>query len=346
MAEAFRRLTPHDVVPLVASLGLPAGPVTDYESLENRVYGFGPPDGPGVVVKLYRPGRWSSDALREEVAFVDDLANAGVAVLPTRPGTARPGTWRGIHYVVLDRVDGDRTTMEDRELLAPDEVRALGEQLAVMHEVGQATIATHRPTWSPQPVLEGNLRFLEQARAIPDEVLTELREVVEALCAVCVTRFEGVPMLRIHGDLGLNNVLWPAGRPVVMDFDDFTMGPAEQDLLTLAFGYQIEGDPATAPVRLTAESGNDDWNRSLAVRRQVRSYLLEGYRRRRPLDDDESLVEPLLFMRLLWFDAWRWARRDDPGFAEVRSQLPTVTAWRRRIEDFRRRLGRMTTQSA
>ncbi|MEO0605092.1 MAG: hypothetical protein AAF211_26925, partial [Myxococcota bacterium] len=59
VASAFRRFTADDVRPLAVALGIEDPLVTDYESLENRVYGVGRLDQPGDVIKLYRPGRWS-----------------------------------------------------------------------------------------------------------------------------------------------------------------------------------------------------------------------------------------------------------------------------------------------
>jgi Ser/Thr protein kinase RdoA (MazF antagonist) len=43
-------------------------------SFENRVYQVGIEEGPPVVAKFYRPGRWSDDAILEEYAFTQELA--------------------------------------------------------------------------------------------------------------------------------------------------------------------------------------------------------------------------------------------------------------------------------
>ncbi|MEO0606010.1 MAG: phosphotransferase, partial [Myxococcota bacterium] len=96
------------------------------------------------------------------------------------------------------------------------------------------------------------------------------RALVEALIALCIPRFAGIPLLRIHGDLGTNNLLWPADGPVVMDFDDMMVGPAMQDLLTLDWGYTVEGEPDTAPVRLTAEADDAAFDAHYAARARVR----------------------------------------------------------------------------
>lgn len=338
VATRFRHLTPNDAASLMASQGLPDAPATDFESLENRVYGFGEGDA-GVVVKFYRPGRWSLPALQDEAAFVQALLDAGLPVL--RPRTA-PATWQGIHFVLLDRVWGDRTQLEDREVVSADEARDLGEMLAALHDVGAEAPAPHRLTWAPRPVLEGNLRYLEREGAIPQSLRPQIRSVIKDLIDVCEARFAGVAHLRIHGDCGMNNLLWPTSGPVLMDFDDFGMGPAMQDLLVLDFGYRIADDPATDRVRLNPEPDDALLDAYYAARRRVRGYLLEGYRRRRPIDDGDDLVEPLMLMRQVWFDAWRWARRDDPAFTDVHEQFGSAERWRWRLRDLHHRLRRLT----
>ncbi|HEY3531768.1 MAG TPA: phosphotransferase, partial [Casimicrobiaceae bacterium] len=50
-------------------------------SYENRVYQAWREDAPPVVVKFYRPARWSDAQILEEHAFVDELAEADVPVV-------------------------------------------------------------------------------------------------------------------------------------------------------------------------------------------------------------------------------------------------------------------------
>ena len=47
----------------------PDGGMLTLNSYENRVYQIGMNDGPPLVAKFYRPGRWSTPAILEEHRF-------------------------------------------------------------------------------------------------------------------------------------------------------------------------------------------------------------------------------------------------------------------------------------
>ena len=67
----FARLDPQMVLEAVESVGLYGdGRLLALNSYENRVYQVGLEEGAPVVVKFYRPERWSDAAILEEHAFV------------------------------------------------------------------------------------------------------------------------------------------------------------------------------------------------------------------------------------------------------------------------------------
>jgi len=57
------------------------GSILGLASYENRVYQIGVAEG-FVVVKFYRPGRWSTDAILEEHDFALELAAQDIPVVP------------------------------------------------------------------------------------------------------------------------------------------------------------------------------------------------------------------------------------------------------------------------
>ena len=80
----YESLSPDTVIDAVESLGL----LTDMRqyplnSYENRVYQVGVEDADPVIVKFYRPLRWSDEAIREEHQYSQDLADLDLpAVAP------------------------------------------------------------------------------------------------------------------------------------------------------------------------------------------------------------------------------------------------------------------------
>ena len=79
----YAGLTPDTVLNAVDSAGL----VTDgrqlaLNSYENRVFQVGLDDGRFVVVKFYRPGRWTDAQILEEHAFTAELAEHEVPAVP------------------------------------------------------------------------------------------------------------------------------------------------------------------------------------------------------------------------------------------------------------------------
>ena len=51
-------------------------------SYENRVYQIGMEEGAPLVVKFYRPDRWTDAAILEEHAFVQELFDREIPVVP------------------------------------------------------------------------------------------------------------------------------------------------------------------------------------------------------------------------------------------------------------------------
>ncbi|MFW5802231.1 MAG: phosphotransferase, partial [Spirochaeta sp.] len=70
----FDALTPQAVIAAVESgFGMRLdGVITPYNSYINRVYEVRDEDGRPFMVKFYRPGRWSEEALLEEHSFIQD----------------------------------------------------------------------------------------------------------------------------------------------------------------------------------------------------------------------------------------------------------------------------------
>ena len=65
--ESFFRLSPDRVLEAVERAGFdPTGHCFALNALENRVYDVRVDDGEHLVIKFYRPGRWSRETILDE----------------------------------------------------------------------------------------------------------------------------------------------------------------------------------------------------------------------------------------------------------------------------------------
>src|SRR5687767_2232600 len=78
----YAALTPDRMLDALAGVGLrPDGRLLGLNSYENRVYQAWMDEGPPLVVKFYRPERWSDAQILEEHAFALELAERELPVV-------------------------------------------------------------------------------------------------------------------------------------------------------------------------------------------------------------------------------------------------------------------------
>ena len=82
-AHPYENLTPETVIAAVESLGYVSDArILTLNSYENRVYQVGIEDAQPVIVKFYRPGRWSNEQILEEHDFVHELHELEIPSVP------------------------------------------------------------------------------------------------------------------------------------------------------------------------------------------------------------------------------------------------------------------------
>ena len=320
-AEApYADLTPERVLDAVDAIGLRSdGRLLQLNSFENRVYLVGLDDGSQCVAKFYRPARWSDAAIVEEHDFCAELVAREIpAVAPWAIGGAtlhRSDALPGHRYAVFPRQGGRSPELEDEAAL-----EWLGRYLGRIHAVGAARRYQARPALdvdgygveARDAIVAGDWLPLEVRAAwidAADRALDEARRVW--------ARVGDVPLLRLHGDCHVGNVLWTDSGPHFVDFDDSRTGPAVQDLWMLLTG---EGE------QLHAQLGA----------------LLRGYRVFADFDRRELLlVEPLRTLRLVHYSAWIARRWHDPAFPAAFPWFGSSRYWQERTAELRAQLDAM-----
>lgn len=316
-AHPFARLDPATVLDALDSVGLHAdGRLLALNSYENRVYRAGLDEGAPVVVKFYRPERWSDAAILEEHAFVAELVEQEVPAVPalTIDGRTLHGH-AGFRFAVFPS-RGGRAPELDR----PEVLEWIGRFIGRIHAVGAARAYTERPALDPHTFGRVPFDYLRSHGFVPPELLPAWTSVVEqALEGVqrCYERAGELPMLRLHGDCHGGNVLWTPDGPHFVDFDDSRMGPAVQDLWMLLSGERQE---------MVRQMGD----------------VLAGYEDFCEFHPRQLyLVEALRTLRLIHYAAWLAMRWDDPAFPAAFPWFNTQRYWQDRILELREQVALM-----
>ena len=309
----FSGLSPERVLDAASSAGLePDGRLFALNSYENRVYQVGCAQGM-LVLKFYRPARWSDAQILEEHRFTDELAAAELPVpAPVVVSGQTLFRHREFRFAAFPYLRGSAP-----ELDAPQAREMLGRALARLHQVGARRPFERRPRI-------GIERLGVEARALvleADLLPEALRAQYERLSGLLLERIERVydevgpvGQLRLHGDCHLGNLLWNERGPIFVDLDDCALGPRIQDLWML-----LSGPPADQQAQWAA--------------------LLAGYQQFADFDFRElRLIEPLRSLRMLHHAAWVCHRWTDPAFPRAFPWFGEPRYWEAYLGDLREQL--------
>ena len=313
----YADLTPDCVLNALESVGLRSdGRLLALNSYENRVYQVGIEEGTPLVAKFYRPARWTDAAILEEHAFVQELVEREIPVVPALViDGSTLHHFDGFRFSVFPKHGGRAPELENRDTL-----EWLGRFLGRIHAVGAIKDFQHRPTLNIETFGTEPRDFLLANGFIPADIDAAYRSVVQqALDGVrhCFDRAGKVKSLRLHGDCHAGNVLWTDDGPHFVDFDDSRMGPAVQDLWMLLSGEREER------VRQMGD-------------------VLAGYEDFYEFDPRElHLIEALRTLRLIHYSAWLARRWDDAAFKQAFPWFNTQRYWQDRILELREQIALM-----
>ena len=315
--HSFAGLEPDIVLDALEMLGLHSdGRLLALNSYENRVYQVGMEQGPPVVVKFYRPRRWSDDAILEEHQFAAELDANEIPVVPPLTFDGRSLHQHQSYRFAVFRRQGGRTP----ELDQPGVLEWIGRFMGRIHATGAAGSYTARGALDVHSFGEQPRQWLLASDFIP----AELRDSWSSISAQALDgvrrgyeRAGSLRLLRLHGDCHPGNVLWTEEGPHFVDLDDSRMGPAIQDLWMLLSGERA------------------DMSRQLAE-------VLAGYEDFFEFEPRELyLLESLRTLRLLHYSAWLAMRWDDPAFKQAFPWFDSVRYWQDRILELREQVALM-----
>ena len=306
MLDNFLQILPEVIFDAAEELGgRSTGRFFALHALENRVYDIEMEEGPHVIVKFYRPGRWSRETIQAEHDFLKALEENEIPVVaPLRDKNGRSiFETSGVMFALFPKRPG-RLEPE----LTKEQLTRLGRFLARLHNVGATIKGAPRLRLDPQTYGREPLKFLRDGNFIPLELASRFAAIVAQICDTITPRFEEIRYVLLHGDCHSGNILWNRDDPYFIDFDDMLYAPPVQDLWMLT-------------------GGDDEYGKE---RREI---VLEAYEQIRRFDMATlRLIEPLRALRMIHFSAWIARRWQDSAFKLSFPDFGTERYWQEQIE--------------
>lgn len=311
----YDRLTPDVIIAAVEAVGCVSDRrILALNSYENRVYQVGIEQGQPVVVKFYRPDRWSDAAIQEEHGFALELAAGEVPVVPPLVHEGKTlFEYESFRYAMFERRGGRWPELGSRT-----EREWMGRFLGRIHVIGRRQRFRHRDRLDLERMGEQSREYLLDEGWIPPHLETAYESLTSDLMEQIRNAFDsarGSAELRLHGDCHRGNVLWTDAGPHFVDLDDCVMGPAIQDLWMLLSGTRNE---------MGEQLGQ----------------LLEGYTQFIDFDPRElNLIESLRTLRMMNYSAWLARRWSDPAFPSAFPWFTEPRYWENQVLALREQLG-------
>lgn len=308
MSHPYDSLSPDAVITAVESLGLLCDlRILPLNSYENRVYQVGLDEAEPVIVKFYRPNRWSRDAILEEHIFLHELQEAEIPVIAplTIAGTSLH-QFNEFFFTLFPRKGGSAPDPGNLDYLF-----RMGRLLGRLHAVGQKQVFKSRPAITIESfAIEPSTKLLE-LNFIPSDLVNRYTTALEHIVSISRQLFAYVKPLntiRAHGDCHGGNILCTRDDALfVVDFDDSRMAPAVQDIWML-----LCGDPHE--------------------QRQQLDEVLAGYEEFHDFNYSElKLIEPLRALRMIHYAHWLASRWDDPAFPRAFVWFNTPAYWQQHV---------------
>ncbi len=267
----------------------------------NRVYELEQEDGEGIIVKFYRPGRWSKKAILDEHHFLLELAAVEVPVIPPMKlgDNTTLGSADNIHFALYPKCGG-RSCDEFND----DQWLELGRLLGRTHLVGAQHPASERVKMAPDQSTRDHIEFILASDCLQDDQRNPFKDITNKLLDEICPFFEEVDSIRIHGDCHFSNIIYRPGESFfLIDFDDLVMGPPVQDFWMLLPGYGEESFVEIDTFLEGYETFYDFDRRSLRLIEPLRAMRYIHYMAwctHQVIEDGETLAVPDFGSRFYW----------------------------------------------
>lgn len=322
LAEDYHSLSPDLILDAIDEQGFETNAqILALNSYENRVYQIGIEDASPIIVKFYRPGRWSDEQILEEHAFAKQLSNEEIPVVA--PWENKKGETlflsSGFRLAIYERKGG--YSPEPGDL---DQLVRLGTLLGRIHASAANKTFLTRDSISMSRNFIEPVNYLLEQHFIPAELEDAYKNITNTLIediSSQINDFKNISFIKCHGDWHLGNILWRGddGGHIV-DLDDCVNAPAVQDIWMM-----LSGERKDQSLQLSA--------------------ILEGYRQFNSFNLNElKCIESLRTMRLVYYTAWLAKRWEDPAFPKNFPWFNTQAYWQQHIREVEQQIDQVNEE--
>ncbi len=281
--------------------------VVQRNSYINRVYELSVKNSEQkLIVKFYRPGRWTSPMIQEEHSFLFQLLDAELPVIaPIHFNEKTLFSFENINFAIFEK-KGGRAIDE----LSKESWNLAGRLLGRIHLIGKTIHNSKRVIWSPEKTTNKTLKFLIENNFVPPAYVAPLNTVNNFFMQMSANLFKNEHLHLIHGDCHLGNLIHRPGEGMyIVDFDDMCVGPAVQDLWML-----LPGKPEQCEQEI--------------------NWFLEGYEVFNEFNIGSLQLIPMLkVMRMIHFAGWCALQSNDLSFKKHFPDWGSTQYWNQLIRE-------------
>lgn len=259
-----------------------------------------------IIVKFYRPGRWSKEMILEEHTFIQELFEQEIPVIqPLKINIETLFNYQNINFALYPK-KGGRALDE----FAKETWQQIGRMLGRLHLIGKTHQNSSRLVWRPSLATKQHLTTLIQGKYLLPEYEKALLQTAEALIHKTDKYFKKENFILLHGDCHKGNLIHRPGEGIfLVDFDDICQGPAIQDLWMLL------------PDHL--EHAQQEFN-----------WFLTGYETFSKFPQESTIIIPALrAMRIIHFAAWCALQSNDLDFRNHFPEWGATKYWNEIIKE-------------
>ena len=307
----YEELTPDTVLNAIESQGhYVNGSVTALNSYENRVYQVGIDQNEPLIVKFYRPERWSQTQIQEEHDFCFEIQTHDIPVVTPLQDSEGQSLFRyqGFLFALFPRKGGYAPELDHQ-----DNLTIMGRTLARLHNIGAQHSFKHRPELNAQTFGQDAIDYVAE-HFIPFEHKSAYTTVCKEIMLCVSEQLKGAKNIRVHGDLHIGNILLREDIPNLVDFDDSRSAPAIQDIWMLLSGNEQEQQIQLQKIKTAYSEFRDFPHNEL------------------------SMIESLRTLRMIHHTAWLARRWQDPAFPPAFPWFDTHQFWAQHVADLSQQL--------